>query len=199
MSSRRCLRSQFFLLLSGMQFQTRRRAPALTIVITILVVARPCALGLATPTAVTVGIGRGAELGILIKNGVALEISEKLTTIIFDKTGTLTRGETDIIDIIGTSSTENDLRELLEVAASVEANSQHPLAEAVVRRAREEGITIVGGMGGGFDTFKGKGVAAKIDENEILVGNRTLFTREIFRTLKIPSEKYSSLKTKEKP
>ena len=148
---------------------------ALTTLITILVVACPCALGLATPTAVTVGIGRGAELGILIKNGVALEISEKLTTIVFDKTGTLTRGEPEVTDIIGTSDTGNDLRELLKVAASVEANSQHPLAEAVVRRAREEGIEIFGGMGEGFDTFEGKGVAAKIDGKEVLVGNRTLF------------------------
>ncbi len=151
---------------------------ALTTLITILVVACPCALGLATPTAVTVGIGRGAELGILIKNGVALEISEKLTTIVFDKTGTLTRGEPDVTDIIGTngtSGTETDLRELLKVAASVEANSQHPLAEAVVRRAREDGIDIFGGMGEGFDTFEGKGVVAKIDGKEVLVGNRTLF------------------------
>jgi len=151
---------------------------ALTTLITILVVACPCALGLATPTAVTVGIGRGAELGILIKNGVALEISEKLTTIVFDKTGTLTRGEPDVTDLIGTSSTSGtgtDLRELLKVAASVEANSQHPLAEAVVRRAREEGIEIFGGMGEGFDTFEGKGVVAKIDGKEVLVGNRTLF------------------------
>jgi len=155
---------------------------ALTTLITILVVACPCALGLATPTAVTVGIGRGAELGILIKNGVALEISEKLTTIVFDKTGTLTRGEPEVTDIIrtngtnGTSGAGNDDMELLKVAASVEANSQHPLAEAVVRRAREEGITIVGGMGEGFDTFEGKGVAAKIDGKEVLVGNRTLFS-----------------------
>jgi len=155
---------------------------ALTTLITILVVACPCALGLATPTAVTVGIGRGAELGILIKNGVALEISEKLTTIVFDKTGTLTRGEPEVTDIIGTIGTdgtigaENDLRELLKVVASVEANSQHPLAEAVVRRAREDGIEIFGGMGEGFDTFEGKGVVAKIDGKEVLVGNRTLFS-----------------------
>ncbi len=155
---------------------------ALTTLITILVVACPCALGLATPTAVTVGIGRGAELGILIKNGVALEISEKLTTIVFDKTGTLTRGEPEVTDIIGTIGTNgtsgagNNLRELLKVAASVEANSQHPLAEAVVRRAREEGIEIFGGVGEGFDTFEGKGVVAKVDGKEVLVGNRTLFS-----------------------
>ncbi|MEA1907622.1 MAG: heavy metal translocating P-type ATPase [Euryarchaeota archaeon] len=160
---------------------------ALTTLITILVVACPCALGLATPTAVTVGIGRGAELGILIKNGVALEVSEKLTTIVFDKTGTLTRGEPEVTDIIGaigitgtngtysTSGAENDLRELLKVAASVEASSQHPLAEAVVRRAREEDIEIFGRTSEGFDTFEGKGVVAKIDGKEVLVGNRTLF------------------------
>ncbi len=149
---------------------------ALTTLITILVVACPCALGLATPTAVTVGIGRGAELGILIKNGVALEISEKLTTIVFDKTGTLTRGKPEVTDIISTSDTVIDDRELLKVAASVEANSQHPLAEAVVRRAREEGIKIFGGMGEGFDTFEGKGVVAKIDGKTVIVGNRALFS-----------------------
>ncbi|MEA3325438.1 MAG: heavy metal translocating P-type ATPase [Euryarchaeota archaeon] len=148
---------------------------ALTTLITILVIACPCALGLATPTAVTVGIGRGAELGILIKNGVALEVSEKLTTIVFDKTGTLTRGEPDVTDIICTNGTGTNLRELLKVVASVEANSQHPLAEAVVRRAREEGIEIFGEVGEGFDTFEGKGVVAKIDGEEVLVGNRTLF------------------------
>ncbi len=152
---------------------------ALTTLITILVVACPCALGLATFIAVTVGIGRGAELGILIKNGVALEISEKLTTIVFDKTGTLTRGEPEVTDIIGTNGTRGtgiDDMGLLKVAASVEANSQHPLAEAVVRRAREEGIEIFGEMGEGFDTFEGKGVVAKVDGKEVLVGNRTLFS-----------------------
>lgn len=109
---------------------------ALTVLISILVVACPCALGLATPTAVTVGIGRGAELGLLIRNGEALEVSEKLTAVVFDKTGTLTRGKPDVTDIVALGVPE-DL--LLAVAAAVEKNSQHPLAEAVVRRRRAPG------------------------------------------------------------
>ncbi|KAF5422094.1 MAG: Cu+-exporting ATPase [Candidatus Methanomarinus sp.] len=146
---------------------------ALTILISILVVACPCALGLATPTAVTVGIGRGAELGVLIKNGEALEISEKLTTIVFDKTGTLTQGKPDVIDIVGTGI---DDKELLRMAASVEANSQHPLAEAVVLKAKEMGIEIK--QSENFDTFQGKGVVAKVEGKEVLVGNRALLSEK---------------------
>ena len=144
---------------------------ALIALISVLVIACPCALGLATPTAVTVGIGRGAELGVLIKNGEALEISEKLTTIVFDKTGTLTKGKPEVTDIIG-SGIEN--RELLRLAASVEKNSQHPLAEAIVRKAQEEGIELAASEG--FDTFGGKGVTAKVGRKEVLIGNRILFS-----------------------
>jgi len=136
--------------------------------ISVLVIACPCALGLATPTAVTVGVGRGAELGVLIKNGEALEISEKLTTIVFDKTGTLTRGKPEVTDII---SIGTDDSELLRLVASVEKNSQHPLAEAIVRRA--QGIELVESEG--FDTFGGKGVTAKVEGKEVLIGNRILF------------------------
>ena len=140
---------------------------ALTALISVLVIACPCALGLATPTAVTVGVGRGAELGVLIKNGEALEISEKLTTIVFDKTGTLTRGKPEVTDII---SIGTDDSELLRLVASVEKNSQHPLAEAIVRRA--QGIELVESEG--FDTFGGKGVTAKVEGKEVLIGNRIL-------------------------
>jgi Cu+-exporting ATPase len=152
---------------------------ALTTLITILVVACPCALGLATPTAVTVGIGRGAELGILIKNGEALEISEKLTTIVFDKTGTLTQGKPTVTDIVGTGI---DDKELLRMAASIEANSQHPLAEAVVLRAEEMGIEIE--QSTDFDTFPGKGVVGKVKGKEVLVGNRALVSDRNIHTLK---------------
>jgi len=141
---------------------------ALTALISVLVIACPCALGLATPTAVTVGVGRGAELGVLIKNGEALEISEKLTTIVFDKTGTLTRGKPEVTDII---SIGTDDSELLRLVASVEKNSQHPLAEAIVRRA--QGIELVESED--FDTFGGKGVTAKVEGKEVLIGNRILF------------------------
>ncbi len=144
---------------------------ALTVLISILVVACPCALGLATPTAVTVGIGRGAELGVLIKNGEALEISEKLTTVIFDKTGTLTKGKPEVTDIIGT---EIDEIELLIMASGVEKNSQHPLAEAVVRKAQEKGIEIP--QSRSFDTLEGKGVIAQVDGKEVLAGNKILLS-----------------------
>jgi len=143
---------------------------ALTALISVLVIACPCALGLATPTAVTVGIGRGAELGVLVKNGEALEISEKLTTIVFDKTGTLTKGKPEVTDIIGTGIDEGAL---LKLAASVEKNSQHPLAEATVRKAQEKSIVMEESKG--FDTFSGKGVTAKVEGKEVLIGNRTLF------------------------
>ncbi len=153
---------------------------SLTALISVLVIACPCALGLATPTAVTVGIGRGAELGVLIKSGEALEISEKLTTIVFDKTGTLTKGEPEVTDIIGVRIKDE---ELLRLVASVEKNSQHPLAEAIVRKAEEKGIRL--GESKGFDTFGGKGVLAKVDGKEVLIGNRILFEE---RNISFPKE-----------
>jgi Cu+-exporting ATPase len=153
---------------------------ALTTVIAVLVIACPCALGLATPTAVTVGIGRGAELGVLIKNGEALEISEKLTTIIFDKTGTLTKGKPEVTDVIGIGV---DNMTLLTAAASVEKNSQHPLAEAIVEKAAEKGIALSESTG--FDTFGGKGVVAQVAGKEVLIGNRTLFAE---RNVALPKD-----------
>ena len=142
---------------------------AFSTLISILVIACPCALGLATPTAVTVGIGRGAELGILVKNGEALEISEKLTTIVFDKTGTLTRGKPEVTDIVALGTDEQTL---LGLTASIEKNSQHPLAEAIVRKATTQGLTIKESTQ--FDTFGGKGVVAEVDGQEVLIGNRAL-------------------------
>jgi Cu+-exporting ATPase len=142
---------------------------ALTVLISILVVACPCALGLATPTAVTVGIGRGAELGILVKEGEALETSEKISTIIFDKTGTLTQGKPTVTDII---VVETDDRTLLMLAASAEQNSQHPLAEAMVTKARDNDLTLSDAEN--FDTYTGKGVSAMVQDKEILIGNRRL-------------------------
>lgn len=141
----------------------------LTVLISILVVACPCALGLATPTAVTVGIGRGAELGILVKEGEALETSEKISTIIFDKTGTLTRGKPSVTDIIGV---DMDDRTLLTLAASVEQNSQHPLAKAMVIKAQDNDIVLEDSQN--FDTYSGKGVSATVKGKEVLIGNRRL-------------------------
>lgn len=149
---------------------------ALTALISVLVVACPCALGLATPTAITVGVGRGAELGILVRNGEALEVSSHLSTVIFDKTGTLTRGRPEVTDIIPFSGGEE---ELLRFAASVENNSQHPLARAVVRKAEERGIIPVPVTA--FDTVGGKGVRARVGEYAVAMGNRTFLEEEGIR------------------
>jgi P-type Cu+ transporter len=153
---------------------------ALTALISILVVACPCALGLATPTAVTVGVGRGAELGILIRNGEALEVAEKVTTVIFDKTGTLTRGKPEVTEIIPAGISPETL---LALAAGVEKNSQHPLAVAVVKAARERGVTVEHATR--FDTFGGKGVAATVLDETVLVGSRAFLLE---KSIKIPEE-----------
>jgi len=144
---------------------------ALTALISVLVIACPCALGLATPTAVTVGIGRGAELGILIKRGEALETPERLTAVLFDKTGTLTRGKPEVTDLATAGITEETL---LSLAASVEKNSLHPLAEAIVRKAEERHVPLHPAEG--FDTMGGKGVVARVLGEEVVIGNRLLFS-----------------------
>ncbi|MGA1821625.1 MAG: heavy metal translocating P-type ATPase [Thermoplasmatota archaeon] len=142
---------------------------SLTTLISVLVIACPCALGLATPTAVTVGIGRGAELGILIKNGEALERSQSVDTVVFDKTGTLTLGRPAVMDVIGFDTEEY---EVLSLAGSLERNSSHPLAEAIVERAQSDGIDL--SEVDDFDTAGGKGVSGKINGKSILVGNRQM-------------------------
>ena len=143
---------------------------SLTRLISVLVVACPCALGLATPTAVTVGIGRGAELGVLIKSGEALEASERLDTIAFDKTGTLTVGRPDVTDIVTFGIDE---KELIRLAANVEKDSEHPLAEAVVRKAKSDGIDLADAKD--FNAYPGKGVFAMVDSLEVVAGNRMIF------------------------
>jgi len=171
----------YFVLNSSLEF-------ALTRFISVLVIACPCALGLAIPTAVTVGVGRGAELGILIKNSEVLETSKNLKTILFDKTGTLTKGKPEVTDIIGIGIDE---KELLKLTASVEKNSQHPLAEAIVRKAKEKGIELV--KTEKFNTFEGKGVIAKVQRKEIIIGNRVLFKKKNISFSKEIEEKISQL------
>jgi Cu+-exporting ATPase len=158
---------------------------ALTALISVLVVACPCALGLATPTAVTVGVGRGAELGILIRNGEALEIAEKVTTVVFDKTGTLTKGKPEVTDLVPAGISEETL---LSFVAAVEKNSQHPLAQAVVRAAGIRGVKIEGAER--FDTYGGKGVSATVLGETVLVGNRMLMQEN---DVKIPSDMESRI------
>jgi len=146
---------------------------SLTAMISVLVVACPCALGLATPTAITVGIGRGAELGILIKSGEALEASEKLDAVAFDKTGTLTVGRPEVTDMAAFGLEE---QEALRLAASAQVPSEHPLAEALVRKARQMALKL--SQAEGFEARPGKGVLALIEGHRIVAGNRMLFADE---------------------
>lgn len=142
---------------------------SLTAFISVLVIACPCALGLATPTAIMVGTGKGAENGILIKNGEALERAGKVEVIVFDKTGTLTKGEPDVTDVIPIASSEN---EVLFFAASVEKGSEHPLAKAIVRKA--EHLRIEMENPSDFENLPGRGVRARVGESIVLLGNRAL-------------------------
>lgn len=158
---------------------------SLTRLISVLVVACPCALGLATPTAVTVGIGRGADLGVLIKSGEALEVSEKLNFVAFDKTGTLTVGRPDVTDV---TSFGMDQKELLRIAASVEKYSEHPLAEAMVRKAKAEGIALAEARD--FYAYPGKGVFAVIEGREVVAGNRMILED---RGIAVPESIFSAL------
>lgn len=145
---------------------------SLTNLISVLVIACPCALGLATPTAVTVGLGRGAELGVLIKRGESLEIPNKLTTIILDKTGTITKGKPEVTDIIPIG--KYDIENLMKIVSSVENNSSHPLAEAIIKKAKEDNIKFLKVKN--FNNFSGKGVTAELDRDEIIIGNRLFFS-----------------------
>ena len=143
---------------------------ALTTFIAVLIIACPCALGLATPTAIMVGMGRGAENGILIKNAETLQLTHKLQTVVLDKTGTLTRGEPQVMDLLPEQGTE--AHDLLRLAASVEQGSEHPLGEAVVRHAREQGLNL--GSAESFDAVPGQGIKAFMEGTEILAGNLRL-------------------------
>jgi Cu+-exporting ATPase len=143
---------------------------SLLIFISVMVIACPCALGLATPTAIMVGTGLGAKYGVLIKGGEALETAGKLNTIVFDKTGTLTRGEPEVTDIVSLpSSTE---AEVLRLGAIAEAGSEHPLAESILQRARESSVSH--DEPESFEAIPGMGVSARAGDVQILLGNRRL-------------------------
>ena len=142
---------------------------SLTCLISILVVACPCALGLATPTAVTVGVGRAAEYGILIKNGDTLENAGQIDVAAFDKTGTITEGKPEVDDIIPYDVSEN---ELIKLAASVEQNSTHPIAKAIVNKSKELGIEL--DSTSQFENITGKGLKASLNDSEVLAGNLAL-------------------------
>lgn len=142
---------------------------ALSIFISVLVIACPCALGLATPTAIIVGTGKGAEYGVLIKGGEALETTHKLTTIVFDKTGTITEGKPKVTDIVTTNLSEE---QLLIYAASAEKGSEHPLGEAIVRAAIDHGYQLCELES--FNAIPGHGIEVSIEGKQILLGNKKL-------------------------
>ena len=142
---------------------------ALLSAVSVLIIACPCALGLATPTAIMVGTGRGAQAGILIKSAEALETAHKLTTVVLDKTGTITRGQPVVTDIITSNFDEN---ELLRLVASAERGSEHPLGEAIVRSAQERGLQL--SQPQEFGAVAGHGIEAQIDAHRVLVGNAKL-------------------------
>jgi Cu+-exporting ATPase len=143
---------------------------ALTIFISVLVIACPCALGLATPTAIMVGTGKGAENGILIKGGEALETAHTINTIIFDKTGTITEGKPAVTDVLTTGDTEPD--KLLQITASAEKGSEHPLGQAIVERAQEKGMELL--HMDRFLSLTGRGIEAILNGQIVLAGNRKL-------------------------
>lgn len=141
-------------------------AYALVNAVAVLIIACPCALGLATPMSIMVGVGRGAKAGVLIKSAEALETLAKTTTVAFDKTGTLTEGKPKLTDVVAANGF--DEQELLRLAAAVERSSQHPLAEAVVREAEEQGITVP--EAAEFDSVPGGGVFGRVEGNVVRIG-----------------------------
>jgi P-type Cu+ transporter len=139
--------------------------------VAVLVIACPCAMGLATPTAIMVGTGKGAELGILFRNSEALERAGKVSVVVLDKTGTITKGQPAVTDIVTSDRVKPD--ELLRLAASVEKGSEHPLGEAIWAEATTRGLSL--GEPAGFKSEAGHGVQAEVDGRNVLVGNRRMF------------------------
>lgn len=146
---------------------------ALLIGVAVLIISCPCAMGLATPTAIMVGTGKGAENGVLIKGGGALEKPYKVNAIIFDKTGTLTKGEPAVTDIV---VYDKDEKEILTIAASAERGSEHPLAQAVVKKAKEDGLQVPEPKD--FKAHSGMGVSSEYEGKQVLIGNEMFFKEQ---------------------
>ena len=154
-----------FVMINGRPFEF-----ILTIFISILIIACPCSLGLATPTAIMVATGKGAELGILIKSGEALEKLNTVDTIIFDKTGTLTQGQPKVIDVVKLFDVSQD--EILKIAASLEKNSEHPLGKAIYNEAKDKNLDLYETEN--FKNIVGQGIIAEIENKKYFLGNRKL-------------------------
>src|SRR3989454_5867428 len=153
-------------------------AHSLVFFIAVLIIACPCALGIATPAAIMVGTGKGAENGLLIKGGEYLEKAHKLTTVVFDKTGTLTRGKPSLTDVVPFGPLKAD--EILRLAASAEKGSEHPLGEAIVNAASDRGLSIEDPQD--FQAMPGRGIRARIGTESVLLGNRALMSEAGVRT-----------------
>jgi Cu+-exporting ATPase len=149
---------------------------ALRIFIAVMVIACPCAMGLATPTSIMVGTGRGAQLGVLIKSGEALEKSEKVTALVFDKTGTLTFGRPSLTDILPVQGTAWSETALLALVAGAEQESEHPLAEAIVRGGVERGLTLP--TAESFAAVPGRGIKARVQGHDLRLGNQAFMKEE---------------------
>jgi len=151
-------------------------APVLTfstlVLVSVLIIACPCALGLATPTAIIVGTGKGAELGVLIKQAEALEIAHKVDTVVLDKTGTLTTGKPVVTDLIVSDESGSSEQDLLFLAASAERGSEHPLGEAIVMEAQARGLTLE--PVSAFEAIPGRGISAQVDGRSVRFGNLAL-------------------------
>jgi Cu+-exporting ATPase len=147
-----------------------RFTPALISFVAVMIIACPCAMGLATPTAILVGTGRGAEKGILIRGGAVLERAGQITTVVLDKTGTITVGRPEVTDLVGVDGTTEG--ELLALAAAAEHRSEHPLAAAIVRAARARGLALADADR--FEALPGRGIVCRVGGRQVAIGNETL-------------------------
>jgi P-type Cu+ transporter len=142
--------------------------------VAVLIIACPCAMGLAVPTAVMVSTGKGAELGILVKGGEALQRAADLTTIVLDKTGTITEGKPSVTDLVLAPGAASSAAEVLAIVAALERSSEHPLADAIVRHALDQGLTLAPAEA--FDSLTGRGVAGTVSGYAVIIGNESLMT-----------------------
>jgi P-type Cu+ transporter len=168
-----------------------RFAHAIVNAVAVLIIACPCALGLATPMSIMVGIGRGAQEGVLIRNAEAIEIMEKVTTVVVDKTGTLTEGKPRLAQVLPINGVTED--DLLFVAASVEQNSEHPLAAAIVHATKERGVKLQSVTD--FTSIAGGGVIGKVSEREIAVGKLKFLKERSVTDLAVVEQKATALQT----
>jgi len=155
---------------------------ALTVFISVLVIACPCALGLATPTAIMVAMGKGAENGILIKSSEALEIVNSVGIVVLDKTGTITEGKPEVTDVVATHGDDSLMFRMLQIAASAQKGSQHPLGEAIVRAAEKENLPLLPLTD--FESIAGMGIVCKVDDKRVVIGNEKLMGEMVIKQKK---------------